>query len=357
MDPTLLSGIFGSFQNAQNIAYDAYQSRINREWQSDEAQKNRDWQSSEASTQRDWSSQEAERARDWNEEMYAKYNSLSGKIAQAEQAGVNPMFAITGNAVSPASPSASAPSGASAGSVANPSNPSSRLTGMVDMMAGILNAQRTKQDIATQKAQENLYNAEAERARRETFWMDPMNEAVINEKMQAIKESISRISVNDSTINVNDSVIRLNGTESALNITKQAVENLNVEKARLLLPYVQAREEAEIYLSDASARNQTSLSFKNAFEAEKAIYDANISMLNVLKDQKLIDAGYYDDLIKLAEYEAKGAKRDYKWKPINDVCSNLSDILSGLGVFANGVGNAVGTISGIAKPLSKIGFK
>ena len=85
------------------------------DFNAEQADINRIFQSNEAALQRDWSAAEAERARDWQEEMYAKYNSLSGKVAQAEQAGVNPIFAVTGNAVSPMQTSPSVPSGASAG--------------------------------------------------------------------------------------------------------------------------------------------------------------------------------------------------------------------------------------------------
>lgn len=58
-----------------------------------------------------FSAQQADIARDWQEQMYDKYNSLSGKISQAEQAGVNPLFAISGNAVTPMSSSSPSPSG------------------------------------------------------------------------------------------------------------------------------------------------------------------------------------------------------------------------------------------------------
>lgn len=58
-----------------------------------------------------FSARQADIARDWQEQMYDKYNSLSGKISQAEQAGVNPLFAVTGNAVSPISSSSPSPAG------------------------------------------------------------------------------------------------------------------------------------------------------------------------------------------------------------------------------------------------------
>lgn len=58
-----------------------------------------------------FSARQADIARDWQEHMYDKYNSLSGKISQAEQAGVNPLFAVSGNAVTPMGSSSPSPSG------------------------------------------------------------------------------------------------------------------------------------------------------------------------------------------------------------------------------------------------------
>lgn len=165
---SLIGGAISTGQQIYNNEFNKKEAEKNRDFQSDEAQKNRDFQSEEAelarifnsnesALQRDWSSQEAERARDWNEEMYEKYNSLSGKIAQAEQAGVNPMFAITGNAVSPMSTTAAAPSGASAsgasaGSVGTPSG-ASAVSQFVDIVGSILGMSKLKAEIRNIESQ------------------------------------------------------------------------------------------------------------------------------------------------------------------------------------------------------------
>lgn len=367
MDPTILASIVGAGQNTMSHILGMVDGAINRSFQRKEAQKNRDFQSAESALQRDWSSQEAERARDWNEEMYAKYNSLSGKVAQAEQAGINPLFAVTGSATTPMSTNASAPSGASAGSVGTSSGASASFAGIVNLMDGILKAKMTKQDMATSKALEDKYIAEADNIRQNTSWIDRLNEikiseiesnievntARVSESLQNVQESISRVSVNDSVVRVNNADVSLKGSQTELNITKQVVERLNAEQIKLCLPYIQARQEAAIYLDNASADNQVAQSFKNTFEAEKAIYDANISMLNVLKEQKLIDSSYYDDLIEKAHFEAANEKRDYKWKPINDICSNLSKLMIGVGAVTQSGGSfkkdiAAGVIKEVA---------
>lgn len=179
----ILDGILGSGLTAlagigQQIAQNAYnrkEAEKNREFQSAEAEENRIFQSNEAALQRDWSAAEAERARDWQEEMYEKYNSLSGKIAQAEAAGVNPMFAITGGAVTPAPTSASSPSGASAGSVGTPSG-SQAASSFVDIVGQVLGFQKLKSQINVDNALAEKYRSEAEN----TGWLSKLNEREYN---------------------------------------------------------------------------------------------------------------------------------------------------------------------------------
>lgn len=145
------------------------------EFNAEQAELNRAFQSNEAALQRDWSAAEAERARDWQEEMYEKYNSLSGKVAQAEQAGVNPMFAVTGDSVTPAPTSSPTPSGsAAAGSAASGSL--SATDSFVNLIGQLIGAQKIKSEIAVNEsiAQKNV--ADANKAEKETSWMDRLNE-------------------------------------------------------------------------------------------------------------------------------------------------------------------------------------
>lgn len=178
----IVGGLFGTAQQGSQMAFDANQSSLNREFQAKEAEKNRNFQSFEAAAQRDWSSQEAERARDWNEEMYAKYNSLQGKISQAEQAGVNPMLAVTGNASSPVSASSSAPSGASAGSVGTPSGDSASMR-FVDIIGQIMGVKKTEAEIDLMKSQEegNVINNEMLRDMNTAEIMSKLSQVELND--------------------------------------------------------------------------------------------------------------------------------------------------------------------------------
>lgn len=184
----LLGGILSGVQQGFQNKFNANEAQKQRDFQSREAEITRAFNSSESALQRDWSSQEAERARDWQEEMNAKYNSISGKISQAEQAGVNPMFAVTGNAVSPASASGSVPSG-SAASAGMPSGASA--TGsFVDLVGNILGLSKLKAEIANIEANTRKTTAEG-------VGQEISNETLRDMNVQQILESRSRILFND----------------------------------------------------------------------------------------------------------------------------------------------------------------
>lgn len=188
---TLLKGITGS-QGIIGSAIGAISGSINakkeREWNAEQAEINRTFQSNEAALQREWSAAEAERARDWEEEMYDKYNSLSGKIQQAHEAGVNPMLAITGNAVSPMSTSSPMPSGASAGSVGNPTG------SFVNIIGEMLGLQKLQ-------AETSLIQEQAKGVAKDTSWKDVLNQAELEFMSMSTEEIASRVGVNSETAN------------------------------------------------------------------------------------------------------------------------------------------------------------
>lgn len=177
-----------------------------------EAQKARDFSSHEAALQRDWSSQEAERARDWQEEMYYKYNSLSGKISQAEQAGVNPLFAVTGNAVTPISASSSAPSGASAsGSAAHGGSPTSEsFVNLIGQIAGLV---KLKSEVNLNDSQANKNNAEAEGQKITNEQLRDMNAADIISKLSQVELNDANIELMASKVLNTDADTQVKGAQ------------------------------------------------------------------------------------------------------------------------------------------------
>lgn len=293
-----------------------------------------------------FSSLEAEKAFDREVEFYEKYSSPKAQINSQIEAGVNP-FGL---------------SGTSSGPVASSSSPSSvSPTGGTDMFGLVqtllnfsLHKKEVDSSIALNRSVEAKNYAEAENTSKNTSWIDRLNtlkldemqsaidnnRQSVNESIQRVQESISRVKVNDSTIELNGAQILLNGTQSELNKTKSICYELDAQKASLLMPYIQARQEAEIAFTTAQTEEAR-------HSAEKAMYDANVSMLKGMVESDLISQGYYDNLVNKSEFEYKNEKRDYKWKPVNDICSNVSKI-------AVGVGSVVSGFSGMASGASSV---
>lgn len=306
-------------------------------------EKNRQWQSLEASKARDWSSKEAELAYERQLEYFDSKLSPSAQVQQYKDAGLNPalMFSKGASTTSSSAPQASA-IGSSNGSVAT-----FQPMHVFSMLEAVMSIQR-------QKAEINKINAETSQVSKETSWIDAyntasidsmraninkvrsdidVNKSLVDKNIQDVMESMSRISVNESTIQVNGALVDLHGSQQVLNECRSAVERLNAQTIKEMLPYVQARQEAEIALTNAKTEEAR-------FSAEDKMYDANLKYLRALVDAKLIDSSYYDSVIDQAHWSVKAKKREYKWQPINDICHNLSMLMIGAGSIMSGVGSA-----------------
>lgn len=117
------------------------------DFNSAEAEKARDFSALEAQKARAFSAQESEINRDWQEEMYSKYNSLQGKIQQAREAGVNPMFAVTGSATSPMSASPVQPSAPVAAAAAASGSSASPVGQISDIVGAALSFSKLQSEI------------------------------------------------------------------------------------------------------------------------------------------------------------------------------------------------------------------
>lgn len=289
-----------------------------------------------------YSARMAEDAFERQTEFYDKYQSTAAQIRQLKESGVNP-FGIGGGVSSQGPVSSSAPQSAQPAS------------GSFSLLQGVASVVSAIMGIRRQSAEIKNINAQTKSIETQTPWIDRMNEInynkmasdislnsqKVNESIQSVKESVQRINESNSRIEVNGSVIDLNMSTRNLNVVKSVVENLNAEKLSILMPYVQAREEAEISFVNASDQ-------KTRHEAEKAMYDANMSMLQTLKEADLIDKGYYDYVMQEMEYASKNQKRNFHWKPVNDIFKNIS-------LLSVGVGSMLGNVS-FSSP-TKIGFK
>lgn len=263
-------------------------------------------------------------------------------VKQYQEAGLNP--ALLAGGVSGSS-SRSLPSGSAA------SAHSASIPPMVDVMKSIVDLQAIKASIAESKARADKTGAEAEKIRKETSWIDTynttnidsmkagieqvksnidVNEQQVQESLQRVQESLKRMDKMQSEIEVNGALVDLHGSQQVLNESRSAVEKMNAKQIEMLLPYIQARQEAEIAFTNSKSEEAK-------YSAESLMYDANLKMLKSLVDAKLIDSSYYDSVIDQAHWDAKYKKREYKWKPINDICHNVSMLCIGAGSLCQAV--------------------
>lgn len=356
---SLIDGIFGTVNNAGNVYHQIAENRKDRDFNASQAQLNRDFQS-----------KEAELAYQRQLDFYDSRQSPAAMVEQYEEAGLNPALLAGGAGASGSSSPQSSPSG-SAASVS-----SSRLPEMVDVMKSAVELQAIKASIAESKARSSKTNAEEEKIRKETSWIDTynttnveslkagidqvksninVNEQQVQESLQRVQESLKRMDKMDSEIEVNGALVDLHGSQQVLNESRSAVEKMNAKQIEMLLPYIQARQEAEIALTNAKTEEA-----KNS--AESLMYDANLKMLKSLVEAKLIDSSYYDSVIDQAHWGVKYKKREYKWKPVNDICHNVSMLAIGAGSLMSGVGGAASGLGQAAvvgqslSPRNPIGF-
>lgn len=220
----------------------------------------------EAQIGRDFSAQQAEIERDWQEEMYTKYNSLQGQIAQAREAGVNPMLAVTGSATSPMSPSGPSVSAPVA------SGTSSRGP-MLDIVGAVLGFSKLKAEIDNINASTRYQDSQALLAEIDSQTRGQANEWNIKGvmqsiltskadeqvKLQSIRESASRILNTDADTKVKSEQLALMaaqindlnaGTDvkvAQLGQIASSIKNLDADttyKAALLC-YVAAQTDSE----------------------------------------------------------------------------------------------------------------
>lgn len=357
----------GIYNNERNI-------KIARETRED----NQLFEAEQAQINRDFQSKEAELAFEREVDFYEQYKSPQAQVQQYKDAGLNPAL-LAGGIGATTSPSAAAPSGSQAhasGSAPVNNNPFSFVSDAFNF-AGLAQAiEQRKADVKRTRAETDRIRAETDNITKNTSWIDyyntasidsmragidkvrsdiDVNESLVFKNIQDVKESMSRISVNDSTIQVNGALVDLHGSQQVLNECRSAVERLNAQIIKAMLPYVQARQEAEIALTNAKTDEAR-------YSAEDKMYDANLKFLRSLVDAKLIDSSYYDSVIEQSHWSVKAKKREYKWQPINDICHNMSmlmigagSIMSGVGGAASGLGHAA-VVSQSLSPRNPIGY-
>lgn len=326
---------------------------------------------------------EAQIDRDWNERMYNLYQSPEAQMRQYQEAGLNPALMYNGGVDinGPSGGSSASASGAVGGE--NPQSGFERVMGVMsqflNMITGASSVGRSVVDLRNQTAQTNstvslqnsdaaLKDAQTEQTRVQT------NNAILDGELKQldlsykkqfyeldIKEQQERISNLKkqgekilSDIDVNNSVITLNGAqidltrgltnkadkECALLTSQSLLTNLEAEKLQKVMPFVQAREAAELQLTYATTEAQKA-------DKEKKLAEADEALMAVAKEQKIIDSGYYEERVK-------GMKSDRRRAIADCVVGNICDVVkTGVGVVTGTAAFTRSSRNPIAAPSPK----
>lgn len=299
----------------------------------------------EAQKARDFSAQQAEIERDWQEEQNVKYNSLQGRIQQANEAGVNPMLIATGSAVSPASitgthPAAPAASGSSTSPIGQISDMTSAALGFSKLGAEIKNIQ----------ASTRLMAADALNKEIDSITRGEINEMTIKQGAQTIKESEAEIKVKAARVQ--------DLTASALERSQSVAESLErvrlisaqvgteyLEQAAIGQSIIESKENVKVksaqygllLLEQSSERERTKL-IKAQREQTKSQTKLNRSQIDEINRQiRLLEQEYdFNEIMNgFSEIVAsQGASVAYQWDDSNyddkPLIQSLIRVINGL---------------------------
>jgi hypothetical protein len=293
----------------------------------------------------------------WQEDMYNKYSSLPAQVAQMRQAGLNPAL-MYGSGASGGQVSSS---GASGGS---PTGGSGAMTGqqkaqmiMSTIMQLLGTGSQFAQSISHMKQQsyqnsllqsekdytdakkdnmllQNEYDeirnkyAEAEKklglesTQSNINYLNANAEKLLAEvlKIKDERELInSEIEVNGHKIKLMCSEMNLNEAHATLANAQTLMTNLTREQSSQIFKYNLQMAEAQIKMTNA-----TSYSLRQ--QGNKAFYDAKVSMLEYMKMEELLDAGYVEQLIR-------NMKTERGTKIANTVIYGISSIVGAVADF------------------------
>lgn len=301
---------------------------------------------------------EAQLDRQFQEDMYNKYQSPEAQMRQYQAAGLNPALMYEGGV------DINGPSGGSAASVSgavggdSPTNAFEQVMGvmsqfmnMITGASGIGNSvMDTVNKTSATRADNALKDAQTLQTKVET------NNSILKGKLQQIeleykrqfydldiKEQEERIENLKkqgkkilSDIDVNNSVIELNGAqidltrgltnkaekECALLTSQTLLTNLEAEKMSILMPFIERREKAELALTYATTDAEKA-------DAQKKLAEAGVAVMNVAREKKIIDSGYYDERVKGMKSERRRAVADCVIGNICDIAKTTIGVVTG----------------------------
>lgn len=232
-----------------------------------------------------------------------KYNSPQEIINRIREAGLNPNLINGGQLVSAQASSGTQPMSLGQSMSPDPVTSQPIASGIPAFADSVTRARKADSEIAQIKLSNEYKSIEIAYLRLEKELGLQKTAAQINESIANIQKKLSDITVNNSTIEINGKRIDLissqidkNVKEAALIHAKTIVENLNADKLRKILPYVQQMQESELALKTA----HRDLAIEQCVLTSR---QAELAFVEQLKVQGLLDAGYCD--VVIAEMNAR----------------------------------------------------
>lgn len=263
-----------------------------------------------------WDYSQAQEERQYNEYLYNQYESPAAQMRQYQQAGLNPALMYQGATGGQVASSHNAPTSAGIGNGTQEVtgfDAFDRIIGMITGAMGIKNQiDATRSQIALNESAMDKNAAEAERARadarktgKEADRYDEVTDANIAEVRSRIKNTdidsvlkASQASLNQAHEDLTISQTETEKSKRILMDFQGRLASAQADQINRLLPFQMAYQAAETALAEAKtteAYNDAALSHQNAQKA----------LLECMKESKLIDEGYYDELIKQNEAQTE----------------------------------------------------
>ena len=300
MDPLIgASLVSGGIGTLGNLATNA----LNNKYQKEQ------WQREVAHEQKTYERNRADYLADLENER--EYNSPEQQMARLHEAGLNPNL-MSGGALTTGNSSSATPMSSGNNIGMSPVTSADMTAGIVTSSNAVANAREISAKISgimLDNQYKKIVNSYEEEARR--LGNDKVA-AEIAGIYQNISESLSNITLNDSKVTLNNKQVDLfdsqalknlsdierNKAEIALANAKTAVANLDAQKAQILIPYVGERVAAELALTKARTATEKAAAYQHFAQAD-------LAMIQMLKENDIINAGYADALV--AEMKANAA--------------------------------------------------
>lgn len=313
-----------------------------------------DWQSNENmlafERESHFASKMAEEEREWQEEQNARYNSIGGKIAQARESGVNPLYAVTGSAVSPAQSHGqiATASASPMSSTAGP-RPSSSMSGLVGEFLGM---SKLKSEIEKMKSESRSLNARALRDEILSQFDAGISEASIASAMASVRSSDADVAFKTASIgeigkriSVMDADIKVKGQlfEKLVSETININADTDVKTARLAeIGANIANMEADSWLKVQTAGLVAKQQITEMYKWDEISVHCDWLREDIERiSQVTNESEAREALIKLQQdtekWVSKGYKRNYKWQPAVNSVSMVSQLVGAAGQLLSGV--------------------